>query len=83
MRLFPDFDDNLRQAFRQETELFFESILREDRSVLDLLQRELHVPQRAARQALRHPERVRQPLPARRARTKTASAAACCARAAS
>ena len=37
-RLFPDFDDNLRQAFRQETELFFESIVREDRSVLDLLQ---------------------------------------------
>jgi hypothetical protein len=37
MRLFPDFDDNLRQAFRQETELFFESILREDRSALDLL----------------------------------------------
>ena len=37
MRLFPDFDDNLRQAFRQETELFFESILREDRSAIDLL----------------------------------------------
>jgi mono/diheme cytochrome c family protein len=37
MRLFPDFDDNLRQAFRQETELFFEAVLREDRSVLDLL----------------------------------------------
>jgi mono/diheme cytochrome c family protein len=37
MRLFPDFDDNLRQAFRKETELFFESILHEDRSVLDLL----------------------------------------------
>ena len=37
MRLFPDFDDNLRQAFRKETELFFDSILREDRSVLDLL----------------------------------------------
>ncbi len=36
-RLFPDFDDNLRQAFRQETELFFQSIIREDRSVLDLL----------------------------------------------
>ncbi|HSG70583.1 MAG TPA: DUF1592 domain-containing protein, partial [Planctomycetaceae bacterium] len=36
-RLYPDFDDNLRQAFRKETELFFESILREDRSVLDLL----------------------------------------------
>jgi hypothetical protein len=37
MRLFRDFDDNLRQAFRQETSLFFDSILREDRSVLDLL----------------------------------------------
>ena len=36
-RLFPDFDDNLRQAFRRETELFFESVMREDRSVLDLL----------------------------------------------
>jgi hypothetical protein len=37
LRLFPDFDDNLRQAFRRETELLLESILREDRSVLDLL----------------------------------------------
>jgi hypothetical protein len=37
MRIFPDFDDNLRQAFRKETELFFESIMREDRSILDLL----------------------------------------------
>jgi mono/diheme cytochrome c family protein len=36
-REFPDFDDNLRQAMRKETELFFESIMREDRNVLDLL----------------------------------------------
>ena len=34
---FPDFDDNLRQSFLQETELFFGSVLREDRSVLDLM----------------------------------------------
>jgi hypothetical protein len=34
---FPDFDDNLRQSFQRETELFFESILNEDRPVLDLL----------------------------------------------
>ncbi len=34
---FPDFDDNLRQAFQQETELFFGSVMREDRSVLDLM----------------------------------------------
>jgi cytochrome c551/c552 len=31
------FDDNLRQAFERETSLFFESIVRENRSVLDLL----------------------------------------------
>jgi hypothetical protein len=37
LREFPDFDDNLRQAFRRETELFVEGILREDRSVLELL----------------------------------------------
>ena len=36
-RLYPDFDDNLRQAFRQETELFFDHVLREDRSVLELI----------------------------------------------
>ena len=36
-RLFPDFDDNLRQAMRRETELLFEEVLREDRSVLELL----------------------------------------------
>ena len=59
MRLFPDFDDNLRQAFRQETELFFDSILREDRSALDLLRAQLHLPQRAAREALRHRARLR------------------------
>jgi len=34
---FPDFDAGLRQALKRETELFFESIMREDRSVLDLL----------------------------------------------
>ena len=34
---FPDFDDNLRQAFKRETELFFTSIVHEDRNVLDLM----------------------------------------------
>ncbi len=34
---FPNFDDSLREAFRREIELFVESVLREDRSVLDLL----------------------------------------------
>ena len=35
--LFPDFDDNLRQALQRETELFFETVLKEDRSALDLM----------------------------------------------
>src|SRR2546428_12406293 len=35
--VYPDFDDNLRQAMRTEAEMFFESILREDRSVIELL----------------------------------------------
>jgi len=34
---FPDFDDNLREAFRRETELFLASQIKEDRSVVDLL----------------------------------------------
>jgi hypothetical protein len=35
--LFPDFDDNLRQAFRQETELLFDSLIRENRPITELL----------------------------------------------
>ena len=34
---FPDFDDNLRSAYQRETQLFFGSIIREDRSITDLL----------------------------------------------
>jgi hypothetical protein len=34
---FPEFDDSLRLAFRQETDLFFQSVLRDDRSVTELL----------------------------------------------
>ena len=34
---FPDFDDSLRYAFQRETELFLEHVIRDDRSVLDLL----------------------------------------------
>jgi Protein of unknown function (DUF1592)/Protein of unknown function (DUF1588)/Protein of unknown function (DUF1587)/Protein of unknown function (DUF1585)/Protein of unknown function (DUF1595) len=35
--LYPDFDDPLRQAMRREVELLFDSIIRADRSVMDLL----------------------------------------------
>jgi len=36
-QIFPDFDDNLRQAFQKETELFVGSIMREDHSVVDII----------------------------------------------
>jgi hypothetical protein len=35
--VYPDFDDPLRQAMRREVELLFDSVVREDRSVVDLL----------------------------------------------
>ena len=37
VNIFPDYDDNLRLAFQREIELFFGDVMREDRSVLDLL----------------------------------------------
>lgn len=37
LRLFPDFDDNLRQSFKRETELLFEAVLREGRPLGDLI----------------------------------------------
>ena len=49
--LFPDFDDNLRQSFRREAELFFGSILKEDRNVSDLMTADYtFVDERLARQ---------------------------------
>ncbi|MGH9238230.1 MAG: DUF1592 domain-containing protein [Vicinamibacterales bacterium] len=49
-REFPNFDNELREAFRIETELFFESIVREDRSVLDFLNADYtYVNERLAR----------------------------------
>ena len=36
-QIFPDFDDNLRQAFQRETEMFVGSVMREDRAWSDLL----------------------------------------------
>ena len=62
---FPDFDDNLRQSFQRETELFFGSIMREDRSVLDLMKADYtFVNERLAR-AIRDPEHLRQSVPPR------------------
>ena len=65
--LFPAFDDNLRQAMREETERFIDSQLRDEPQRHGTADGQLHVRQRAARGALRDPERVRQSFPARHA----------------
>ena len=81
--LFPDFDNNLRQAFKRETELFFASIVERGPQRPRPADGRLHVRRRAPRAALRHPERLRQPLPARAARRPSSTrAAGCSARAA-
>ena len=74
--LFPEFDDNLRQAFRREVELLFDSIMREDRSVLDLLTADYTFVNERLAQALRHSERLRQPVPARAGDRRGAQGAA-------
>ena len=56
---YPLFDETLRDAMRRETELFFDSIVREDRSVLDLLNADYTLRQRAAGPPLRHRRRQR------------------------
>ena len=56
--LYPDFDDNLRLAMRKETELFFGSIVHEDRSALDLLNANYTFVNERLGQALRQPECV-------------------------
>ena len=57
--VFPNFDDGLREAFRREMELFVESILREDRSVLDLMTADhTFVNDRSHSTASEHPRRA-------------------------
>ena len=51
---FPEFDESLRQSFQQETELFFQTILREDRANLRL---EIDASGRRARQCGRQKDR--------------------------
>ncbi len=62
---FPDFDDNLRQSFQRETELLRRQHHARGPQRARAADRRLHLRGRAAGQALRHPGRVRQPLPSR------------------
>ena len=63
--LFPQFAENLRQDFKRETELFFESLLRENRNVLDLLSADYTFLNERLARHYGDAQRLRQPLPAR------------------
>ena len=62
---FPNFDDNAAPGLSERDEMFFESIMRENRNVLDLLNGGLHLRERAPRGALWDSEHLREPVPAR------------------
>ena len=64
---FPDFDDTLRQGLRRETELFFGSIVQEDRSALDLLRADYTFVNERVAQHYGLAERQGQSLPPRHA----------------
>ena len=71
---YPYFDRTLGDAFIKESELFFDSLVREDRSVLDLLTADYSfVNERIARH-YGIPERDRQRLPPRDAAAPSAAA---------
>ena len=74
--IFPTFDENLRDAFRRESELFVEQRHAGGRQPRRPPRRRLHVRQRAARRPLRHPRRLRQPVP-QGAPRRPAGGAAC------
>ena len=63
--LYPYFDHYLGDAFKRETELFFDSIVREDRNVLDLLTADYTFVNERLAQALRHSQRHRHRVPPR------------------
>ena len=69
---FVDFDDNLRRAFAREAELFFASVMRENRSVLDLMTADYTFVNERLAKHYGIPERLRQPLPPRHADRRSA-----------
>ena len=79
---FPHFDENLREAFQRETELFLAEPASRRPQRGRPADRRLHVRQRAAGAPLRHPERLRQSVPPRHP-ARREPRAACSVRAAS
>ena len=81
--VFGDVDRNIREHFATETQLFVDSVFREDRNVLGPAHFETHVSERSARVALWPERRPRQTLPpsgagGRGARGPARQRRACC-----
>ena len=78
---FPSFNNELRQAMFEEPIRFFVDLVRNDRSVLDLLDGQAHVRQPGPRPALRHARARRSgPTSGCASTTRAATAAAACCR---
>ena len=69
-KLFPTFDAELRKAIYEESILFFQDLFQSDRAGDADPRRRLHVPQRDAGEALRHPRRDRPAVATRRWRAE-------------
>ena len=62
---FPEFDAELRDLMRTETEMFFEAVVEGGPQRTGFAGRKIHVPERASRQVLRHRGSYRTRVPAR------------------
>ena len=76
MYAFPDFDDNLRQSAIRETELLFETIVREDRPLTELLSADYTYLNERLAKHYGVPGTLRRPVPPRRP-SPTSAATAC------
>ena len=68
--LYPDFDDPLRQAMRTEVEMLFDTIVRDDRPITELLTADYTFVNERLASPLRYPEHLRQPVPPHHARPR-------------
>ena len=75
MYVFPDFDDNLRQSAIRETELLFETIVREDRPLTELLSADYTFMNERLARHYGVPGHLRRPVPPRRAHGRRAATA--------
>ena len=78
VNLFPDFDSTLREAFKREVELFFASIIQEDRSVVDLLTADYTFVNERLAKHYGIPEHLRPAVPPRHAGRRLRTCAAAC-----